>query len=129
MGCWYMSKNRVEVVIGGNIIALQGNESEEHMQRVAKVINGKLTQLQGNYEKVHIGQSKMNTLLVLNLADECVKSQEALDNVTTSLEDLSIENRKLKERVDQLTHQLARMREQLAVATHQGKQEHTNRGR
>ena len=42
MGCGYMSKNRVEVVIGENIIALQGNESEEHMQCVAKVINKKL---------------------------------------------------------------------------------------
>ena len=129
MGCWYMSKNRVEVVIGGNIIALQGNESEEHMQRVAKVINEKLVEIQGCYEKVHIGQSKINTLLVLNLADECVKRQEALDNYTTSIEALSMENEKLKEMVSQLSTQLTHMREQLAIATHQGKQEHVNRGR
>ncbi len=129
MGCWYMSKNRVEVVIGGNIIALQGNESEEHMQRVAKVINEKLAEIQGSYEKVHIGQSKINTLLVLNLADECVKRQEALDNYTTSIEALSMENEKLKEMVSQLSTQLTHMREQLAIATHQGKQEHVNRGR
>ena len=108
---------------------MQGNESEEHMQRVAKVINGKLAEIQGSYEKVHIGQSKINTLLVLNLADECVKRQEALDNYTTSIEELSMENEKLKEMVSQLSTQLTHMREQLAIATHQGKQEHVNRGR
>ncbi|MBE6022736.1 MAG: cell division protein ZapA [Cellulosilyticum sp.] len=129
MGCEYMSKNRVEVVIGGNIISLQGNESEEHMQRVAKVINEKLAEIQGNYEKMHIGQSKINTLLVLNLADECVKRQQALGSHTTSLQEIKLENEKLKETVKELTLQLAHTREQLAAATHQGKKEHGNRGR
>ena len=124
-----MSKNRVEVVIGGNIMALQGDESEEHMQRVAKVINEKLAEIQSTYEKSHIGQSKINTLLVLNLADECVKRQEALDAYTTSLEETRMENEKLKETVKELTLQLAQTKEQLAIATHQGKIEHGNRGR
>lgn len=124
-----MSKNRVEVVIGGNIIVLQGNESEAHMQRVAKIINEKLSEVQGSYAKVHIGQSKINSLLVLNLADECVKRQEALEHCTTSLQTLSIENKKLEETVNELNSQLAQIREQLAIATHQGKKEHTNRGR
>ena len=124
-----MSKNRVEVVIGGNIIALQGNESEEHMQRVAKAINEKLAEIQGKYEKVHIGQSKVNTLLVLNLADECVKRQQALEAYTTSLEEIKSENEKLRETVKGLSLQLAQVKEQLAIATHQGKMEHGNRGR
>lgn len=124
-----MSKNRVEVVIGGNIYALQGTESEEHMQRVAKVINEKLTEIQTSYEKGHIGQSKLNTLLVLNLADECVKKQEKFDAYHTSLEDISIENEKLKATVKELNLQLAQTKEQLAIATHQGKKEHISRGR
>lgn len=124
-----MSKNRVEVVIGGNIMAIQGNESEEHIQRVAKVINEKLAEIQGKYTKTNIGQSKINTLLVLNLADECAKRQEALDVYTTSLDEIKIENEKLKETVKELTLQLAQTREQLAIATHQGKMEQGNRGR
>ena len=124
-----MSKNKVEVVIGGNIFALQGEESEEHMQRVAKVINEKLTEIQGTYEKVHIGQSKINTLLALNLADECVKRRNALVQYVQDVETLRAENEALKERVKQLAVELTQTKEQLAMMTHQGKKEHGNRGR
>lgn len=124
-----MSKNRVEVVIGGNIFALQSDESEEHMQRVAKVMNDKLAEIQATYDKTHVGQSKINTLLTLNLADECVKRQENLEAYTTSLEELKAENEKLKEKVKELNLQLTQTKEQLAVATHQGKMEHGSRGR
>lgn len=124
-----MAKNRVEVVIGGNIYALQGDESEAHMQRVAKVINEKLAEIQSTYDKEHVGQSKINTLLVLNLADECVKRQESLEAYTTSVEELRMENEKLKAEVKELNLQLLQNREQLAIATHQVKKEHGNRGR
>lgn len=129
MGCLGMTKNRVEVVIGGNILALQGDESEEHMQRVAKVINEKLIEIQSTYEKSHIGQSKINTLLTLNLADECVKKQEMLENYKESLAALQEENKKLFEQVEKLNGELLQTKEQLAIATHQGKREHGNRGR
>lgn len=129
MGCLGMTKNKVEVVIGGNILALQGDESEEHMQRVAKVINEKLIEIQDAYEKSHIGQSKINTLLTLNLADECVKKQEMLDNYKASLVTLQEENKKLFEQVEKLNAELLQTKEQLAMATHQGKKEHGNRGR
>lgn len=124
-----MSKNKVEVVIGGSIYSLQGNESDEHMQRVARIINEKLTEIHSVYAKTHLGQGKMNTLLTLNLADECVKRQEALEAYTTSIEKANVENEQLKETVKELTLQLAQMKEQLAITAHQGKKEHGNRGR
>lgn len=124
-----MSKNKVEVVIGGSIYSLQGNESDEHMQRVARIINEKIAEIQSAYDKAHKGQGKMNTLLTLNLADECVKRQETLDLYTTSIEKVNIENERLKETVKELTLQLAQMKEQLAMTTYQGKKEHGNRGR
>lgn len=124
-----MSKNKVEVVIGGSIYALQSNESEKHMQCVAKMINEKLAEIHSVYDKSRIGQNKINTLLTLNLADECVKRQEILDAYTTSVEKTTIENEKLKETVKELTLQLAHMKEELAIETHQRKKEHGNRGR
>lgn len=124
-----MTKNKVEVVIGGNILALQGDESEEHMQRVAKVINEKLTEIQSNYEKAHLGQSKINTLLTLNLADECVKKQEMIESYKASLNKLQEENKKLYYEVEKLNQEILKVREQLACTTHQGKKEHGNRGR
>ena len=124
-----MSKNKVEVVIGGSIYSLQGNESEEHMQRVARIINDKLAEIHSAYDKAHIGQGKMNTLLTLNLADECVKRQEALDTYTTSIEKMNTENEELKKQVKELTLQLAQMKEELSLIARQGKKEHGNRGR
>lgn len=124
-----MSKNKVEVVIGGNIYSLQGNESEEHIQKVAKMMNEKLNEIYSVYNKSQVGQGKVNTLLTLNLADECVKRQEKLDAYTASFEKTTIENEQLKETIKELTLQLAHMKEQLAIATHQKKKEHVNRGR
>jgi len=124
-----MSKNKVEVVIGGSIYSLQGNESEEHMQRVARIINEKLGEIHSAYDKAHIGQGKLNTLLTLNLADECVKRQEALDIYTTSIEKVNTENEELEEKVKELTWQLAQMKEELSLIARQGKKEHGNRGR
>lgn len=124
-----MSKNKVEVVIGGSIYTLQSGESEEHMQRVAKIINEKLAEIHSVYDKTRIGQNKINTLLTLNLADECVKRKEVLDTYITSVERVTIENEQLKETVKELTLQLAHMKEELLIATHQRKKEHENRGR
>lgn len=129
VGCEYMSKNKVKVVIGGNICALQSDESEEHIQRVAKMINEKLTEIHSVYNKTHIGQSKINRLLTLNLADECVKRQETLDAYRISVEQITEENEQLKETVNELTLQLASIKEQLEIATYQKKKEHTSRGR
>lgn len=124
-----MSKKRVEVIIGGSVYSLQGNESEEHMQHVVKVINEKLVEIHAAYGKAYKDQNKISALLALNLADDYVKKQETLEAYTTSVEKTIIENEQLKERVKELTLQLAHIKEQLAIATHQGKREHTNRGR
>jgi len=38
------SKNKTEVLIGGNIITLGGYESEEYLQKVATYINNKIVE-------------------------------------------------------------------------------------
>ena len=124
-----MSKNKVKVVIGGSTYALQGNESEEHMQHVARLINEKIAEIRSTYDKTHMDQGKVNTLLTLNLADECVKKQETLGVYLTSMEKMHNENEYLTREVKELTLQLAQMKEQLALVTRQGKKEQINRGR
>ena len=124
-----MSKNKVKVVIGGSTYALQGDESEEHMQRVARLINEKITEIRSTCDKTHMDQGKINTLLTLNLADECVKRQETLGVYKASIEKTHSEKEHLAKEVEELTLQLAQMKEQLALATRQGKKEQINRGR
>ncbi len=129
MGCGYMSKNKVEVVIGGVIYSLQGEESQEHIQRVARMINEKTSQIQSKYSKQHMNPSKMNMLVTLNLADEYVKAQYELERYGAELAKGNEENSMLEERIRQLTIELAEARQQLMQHEQSKKKEHTNRGR
>lgn len=113
-GVWHMSKNRVEVIIGGSILSLQGDESEEHMQRVARVINDKLYEIQRAYNKNHLPVGKVNQLMVLNLADAYVKKQQECEALKANLEALTL--------------QMAQMKEELANRQPH-KKDHNNRGR
>lgn len=128
-----MSKNKVEVVIGGLIYALQGEESEGHIQRVAKLVNEKIHEVQAVYHKQHVNPARLNMLITLNIADECVKSTEELERYIKELDNCNEENRVLKERVKELTLELTETRKELAIAEEMKKQfkkkEHTNRGR
>lgn len=125
-----MAKNRIEVIIGGAIYALQGEESEEHIQKVARLINDKLLEIQEVAGKTKLTSHKANMLVALNVADEYVKTKQQLEAHMDEFEKCSIENAALKERVQELSLEIARTREQLAAATHSHhKKDYTNRGR
>ncbi len=87
-------KTDTQVVIGGKVLTLRGNESEEYLQRVAAYINGKIAE----YSKIdsYIRQSSdlQSILLELNIADDYFKAkkqleilQEELDNKDKELYD------------------------------------------
>ncbi len=124
-----MSKNKVEVVIGGLIYALQGEESEEHMQKVAKLINEKTHEVQSVYHKQRINPARMNMLVTLNIADECVKRKQELDHYVAELEKCNQENLALRDKMKEISLELTESKQQQAVAESFKKKEHTNRGR
>ena len=124
-----MSKNKVEVVIGGLIYALQGEESEEHMQKVAKLINEKTHEVQSVYHKQRVNPGRMNMLVTLNIADECVKSKQELERYMAELEKCNRENLALKDKMKELSLELTESKQQLAATEQFKKKEHTNRGR
>lgn len=125
-----MAKNRIEVIIGGAIYALQGEESEEHIQKVARLINDKLLEIQEANGRTKLTSHKANMLVALNVADEYVKTKQQLDAYTDELEKCSTENLALKQQIQELSSQIAQTREQLAAATHSHhKKDYTNRGR
>ncbi len=125
-----MAKNRIQVVIGGAIYALQGEESEEHIQKVAGLINEKLVEIQKVAGRTKLTSHKANMLVALNVADEYVKMKQELEDHMAVFEQTQKENEALKMRVQQLSLEIARTREQLAAATHSHhKKDYTNRGR
>lgn len=93
------AKTETEVMIGGKIFTLSGNESEEYLQRVAIYINNKLAE----YNKIDSFRKQSvdyrNVLLQLNIADDFFQSKRKAAKLEEELE------RKEKELYD-LKHEL-----------------------
>ena len=93
------AKTETEVMIGGKVFTLSGNESEEYLQRVAIYINNKLAE----YNKIEGFRKQSvdykNVLLQLNIADDYFKAKKKASNLEEELE------RKEKELYD-LKHEL-----------------------
>ena len=97
-----MSKNKVEVVIGGNIYSLQGDESNQHIQQVAGIINQKILEMQGRGSIKHLSTSQVNMLAAINIADEYLKTKDELNLYIKELEKCSEENLALMNRIEEL---------------------------
>ena len=72
-------KTDTEVIIGGKVFTLSGNESEEYLQKVANYINNKIAE----YNKVD-GFKKQpvdvqNVLMQLNIADDYFKARKQIE--------------------------------------------------
>ena len=74
-----IGNNDIEVVIGGKVITLSGNESEEYLQKVASYINNKIAE----YNKIDGFKRQpidtQNVLLQLNIADDYFKSKKQIE--------------------------------------------------
>lgn len=72
----FMDKNTIEVVIGGKIITVSGEEDAAYMSEVAAFVNDKLTELEKmkNYKRLSADQKQI--LLGMNLADEYFREKK-----------------------------------------------------
>lgn len=110
MGCWKMTKNRVEVIIGGQVYTLQGSESEEHIQRVARVLDEKVTQIQKNDSMRRLSTTQKHMMAALNMADDYLKMKSELDRFSAELGKCSAENLALLERMEEMSLEINRLK-------------------
>ena len=79
------AKTDTEVIIGGKVLTLSGNESEDYMQRVASYINGKISE----YMKVdgfkRSSSEMQGVLLQLNIADDYFKEKSRAEELENEL--------------------------------------------
>ena len=72
------ARTETEVIIGGQVLTLSGNESEEYLQKVASYINNKMAE----YNKVDAFKRQpldtQNVLLQLNIADDYFKAKKQI---------------------------------------------------
>lgn len=105
-----MSKNKMEVIIGGQVYALQGNESLEHIQKVAHVLDKKMIEIQKNDPMKRLNQSQKHLMMALNVADEYLKVKQELDNYSKELEKCNEENIALLERIEEMALEINKLK-------------------
>lgn len=119
-----MAKNKVEVIIGGSIYSLQGEESNQHIQQVAGMIDEKVIEIQKKYGTKRLSTSQLFMLSAINIADEYLKTKEEVDiakeEVATTKEELNIyirelekcnsENLALLERIEEMGLEINRLK-------------------
>jgi cell division protein ZapA len=90
------AKTDTEVLIGGKVFTLSGNESEDYLQKVASYINNKINE----YGKVDSFTRQpldmQNVLLQLNIADDYFKAKMQVDVLEEELQNKEKELYSLK---------------------------------
>lgn len=89
-------KQGVDVAIGGKVYTLTGDDSEEFLQRIATYINGKLSEY-GKMESFRrLSVETQNIYMFINLADDCLKARQKLEEALADLEKCHKEEYDLK---------------------------------
>lgn len=109
-GVLQMSKNKVEVMIGGQVYALQGNESETHIQKVAQILDQKVEEMQQDSLVKHLNQSQKYFMMALNIADEYLKLEKERDLYSQELAKCNEENLALTERIKEMALEINQLK-------------------
>lgn len=127
-----MEKNRVEVVIDGQIITLVSDEKEAYMQKVALYIDKKLGEIKSSKSNKPITEHLRTLLISVNIADDYFKALEQYNSLNNTHQTyvremglLQEENILLSEKLHELQAQLSYVREQYVKEVGQLQEEMT----
>lgn len=73
------AKTDTEVIIGGKVLTVSGNESAEYLQKVATYINNKLNEYSKMDSFKRQSLDKQNMLIQLNIADDYFKAKNQIE--------------------------------------------------
>lgn len=114
------SVNKVEVVIGGEIITLMSGENEDYMQKLARYIDRKLNEIKSMNSSASINERTRTLFIAVNVADDYFKTLEQLRRLESAHEKyimemgrMQEENFLLTEKLHDLQHQLNESRAEL----------------
>lgn len=90
------AKTDTEVIIGGKVFTLSGNESEEYLQKVASYINNKINEYNRVDSFKRQPMDMQNVLLQLNIADDFFKAKKQISDLEDELQNKEKELYSLK---------------------------------
>ena len=73
------AKTDTEVIIGGKVLTVSGNESAEYLQKVAAYINNKVNEYAKMDSFKRQSDDKQNMLIQLNIADDYFKAKKQIE--------------------------------------------------
>ncbi|MDE6918966.1 MAG: cell division protein ZapA [Lachnospiraceae bacterium] len=73
------AKTDTEVIIGGKVLTVSGNESGEYLQKVAAYINNKVNEYAKLDSFKRQSVDKQNMLIQLNIADDYFKAKKQIE--------------------------------------------------
>lgn len=73
------AKTDTEVIIGGKVLTVSGNESAEYLQKVASYINNKVNEYAKLDSFKRQSSDKQNMLIQLNIADDYFKAKKQIE--------------------------------------------------
>ena len=117
-----MEKNRVEVVIDGQIITLVSNEKEEYMQKLALYIDKKLNEIKSSKSNKPVSEHVRTLLISVNIADDYYKALEKRQALEDTHEAYVQEMGRMQEENMMLTEKIHELQAQLS---HQNESEST----
>ncbi|HHX60305.1 MAG TPA: cell division protein ZapA [Epulopiscium sp.] len=110
-------KNKIEVIIGGALYVLQGNESIEHMQRVASYIDSVIRDVKKLDISNRMSTTQVAMLTSINIADDFLKAENRIkeqdlenNGFYNEFNKLEKENAALKDKISELQIELTRLR-------------------
>ena len=89
--------NKVEVVIGGEIITLVSGENEEYMQKLSRYIDKKLNEIKSMKTNAAINERTRTLFIAINIADDYFRASERLKTLENEHERFVVELGRMQE--------------------------------
>lgn len=104
--------NKVDVVIGGEIITLVSGEHEDYMQTLARYIDRKLSEIKSLNSTASINERTRTLFIAINVADDYFKTLERLRRLEAEHSKYIAEMGRMQEENYLLTEKLHHMQDQ-----------------
>lgn len=114
-------KNKIEVIIGGGLYVIQGDESQEHMQRVASYIDKVISDVKKLDLSNRMSTAQMAMLTSINVADDLLKAQKKLEDQDLENNDFYKEFTKLEKENEALKNKISEMQTELSAIRRKAK--------
>ena len=106
--------NKVDVVMGGEIITLKSSEPPDYLHRIASYADKKIDEIKAKSVVAAIDDQMRTLLIALNIADDYHKALDKYKSLESLHKRIVVEMGKLQEENAQLASQMKEMQAELA---------------